>query len=209
MEKTTISIHRALAELKTLDQRISERIQEFRPVAVSVKGKKIDGHITPEEFDKKSKSDFDFIQSAMSRKHSIKMAIVASNAKTKIKIGTEEMTVADAITQKSYIQQKKDLIRRMEAVNAASKRLIEQHNIDVESRIFQLLDKQSGKDQTKNDPDEMTKFTNAYKDMYRIEFHDPISYEKTIEKFKKELDEFETNVDAALSESNAITLVEI
>ena len=66
-----------------------------------------------------------------------------------------------------------------------------------------------GKDNVKIGENDVNSITEPY--IEKNEFHlvDPLNLAKTIEDLSDEIEDFESNVDAALSEINALTFIEI
>ena len=107
----TMTIHRALVELKTIDKRIGKAIGEANfCMSAKMNAKKLLGQPT-EEFTAKAVSAYDKISELIHRRNAIKMAIPVSNATTKIQVGDKTMTVAEAIVMKQIgYQPYKDLL---------------------------------------------------------------------------------------------------
>ena len=81
MNTEKMTVHRALAELKTLDSRIHKAIQSAKYcAAVRHNDGKIEG-VTVEEYKRKIKSDFQSVKSMINRRNAMKRAVVLSNCK--------------------------------------------------------------------------------------------------------------------------------
>ena len=97
-----MSIHKALAELKLLDNRIMSAIKNGTYcVANKHSNDKIKG-VSIEEYKKIMQGDYDKATDLIKRRNAIKRAIVLSNAVTKVKINDIEYTVAEAIEMKNH-----------------------------------------------------------------------------------------------------------
>ena len=82
----TMTIHRALVELKTIDKRIGQAIGEANfCMSAKMNAKKLLGQPT-EEFTAKAVSAYAKISDLIHRRNAIKMAIPVSNATTTITI---------------------------------------------------------------------------------------------------------------------------
>jgi len=87
----TMTVHRAMVELKTIDKRIAKKIENAAfCTSAKVNMKKLFGQ-PAEEFYRQAQSDFDSITGLINRAAAIKAAIPVSNAKTKIKVNEQEM----------------------------------------------------------------------------------------------------------------------
>ena len=87
MTKETMTVHKALAELKILDARIFNATSGKTFVAAKkVSDKKIGG-VLVETLKKDMKSDYQSVTDLIARRTAIKRAVVLSNAKAKVVIG--------------------------------------------------------------------------------------------------------------------------
>ena len=119
MEKMTV--HKALAELKTIDARIHRAITEGTYVmAVKHSAEKING-VTIDKFKENMKSNYQKVTDLIARRNAMKRAVVLSNANTKIRVGENEYTVAEAIDMKNHGMEFNDRLRSviaMQNINA-------------------------------------------------------------------------------------------
>lgn len=206
----TMSVTRALSELKLLDARINRAISEAEVVSFQVGKKKINGHITPEEFKNKAKSHLDSVRSLINRRNEIKSKIVESNAKTVVTFPSgKEMTVAEIIERKTSIQYDKNWLYtlRSQYNNAITKvnRLNDQSKEKLEERIKNYF----GKEGTKGKEDEVELITKNFNAENEAILIDPIKVKDVIDKLTSEIEEFENEVDFLLSESNTRTDIEV
>lgn len=203
-----ISVARALTELKTLNSRIENKINGTSFVAgVKKSSKKINNVYLREEFEKDVKSNYDSIVDLIERRKAIKTAIVKSNAETKVLIGGKEYTVADAIERKSSISLDKLLLKHMEVQFRNILAQVERNNDIMEQNLNNLLAQSLGSD--KKDLTSMTSFADSYRNENGFEIINPLKLQEKIEMLKLEIENFEAECDSCLSESNAITKVEI
>jgi hypothetical protein len=61
----------------------------------------------------------------------------------------------------------------------------------------------------KTNPETITALTTSFRDNNKVELVDPLDLSAKIVSLEEELDSFETNVDWVLSESNAVTRIEV
>lgn len=205
---TKITIHRGLAELKLLDSRIQKSINEIYPTAVCQKGKKIDGHITEEEFKKNAETSYQSITDLITRKVKLKSAIVKSNAATVVTIGGRQMSVADAITYKTIIDHQKNFNSFLRQRHTGAVANLNKNNDNVNKNVEILLQNAFGKDSTKISKDDLEAVSKPYLDNNTFHLIDPLKAADKITQLDKEIAEFETEVDAVLSESNSVTFIE-
>jgi hypothetical protein len=127
-EKTKMTIHRALSELKLIDAKITKAMQEFTPLGLQRGSSKVNDIHPLEDFSKESVSKYNKITDLMNQKVLIKKLIVDSNAKTRVKINNVEMTVADAITAKDLLKYKENLLSKLENSLRQHEAAINKHN---------------------------------------------------------------------------------
>jgi hypothetical protein len=207
--KTKMTIHRALSELKLIDAKIAKSIREVQPVGIHQKGKLINGHIKQEDFATNAKSKSDSIEALFNNKVAIKTAIVESNTKTKVTVAGKEYSVADAITFKSVIATKKQYIDILKNINTRTIGELNKNNEIVNSNIQKILEASLGKDNVKTSGTEVDAIRKPFMEANEFHLFDPLELTKKIEALDNEVTQFEAEVDATLSESNAVTLIEI
>lgn len=207
MEKMTI--HRALSELKLIDARIEKQISEIVPSGVYQAGKLINGYMTEEEFSALAQSKFDSVTDLLSRKTAIKSAIVRANGETFVTVAGKKMTIADAITYKTVVALKKKFAETLKTRHKQAVGNMNTNNEKVNANIQAILEATFGKDNVKVTKEDMEAVRKPY--LAANEFHvfDPLKVENTVSGIEDEILAFEAEVDAVLSEINAVTFIEI
>jgi hypothetical protein len=203
-----MTIHRGLAELKLIDAKIQKTINEIVPSGVYQPGKNINGHTNEAEFKSQAESKYTSAIDLIARKTKIKKAIVKKNGETELKVGTIVMTIADAITFKSLIQFKKDLIQILKQRHQQTLGNLDKNNAVIEKNLQVILEATYGKDNVKANTDDVKTLRENFLSINEFKVFDPLDVNKKIEELEKEVSEFETEVDAALSEINATTFIE-
>lgn len=204
IEKMTI--HRALTELRTLDERIHRAIDEGVFIApnkrsnVKINGKSI------EDYQKVIQGSYDKVISLIERRNQIKSAIVASNAKTYVTVAGKKMTVAQAIERKSSIEYEEMLLDKLKASYARATSKVNTENEALPHKLESYLHAVLGNKDTakKEDIDYHTK---SFKDREEYELIDPLRLKEKIDNLEEEIYDFKSEVDAVLSESNATTFI--
>lgn len=209
MEKTKMTIHRALSELKLIDAKIEKQISEINPVGIFQKDKLINGYTKEEDFKTSAISKFQSVSDLIKRKSDIKSAIVLANGTTKVKVGEREMTIADAINFKAVVKFKYQLISKLKQSHLNSAANLQKNNQIVEDNVQKLLEYTFGKESTKVNENDMNAVRKPYIEANSWHLFDPLDVLKKVEEMEKEVSEFEMEVDAALSEINATTFIEI
>lgn len=204
-----MTIHRGLAELKLLDAKIEKNITLLLPSGIMQEGKLVDDYYRKEEFEKNAKAKFQSIQDLIRRKNLIKSAIVKANTITEVKIGEKSYTIADAINFKAIIKIKKQLVEELAMKHRQVKAKAEEKNKKVDDNALKLAEAALQKDNVKINDGDAIAITEPYLKKNRFHLVDPLNVEEVTEKLQEEIEEFETEVDAVLSEINAITYIEI
>lgn len=207
-QKVKISITRGLAELKNLDNRIQKAIQEGQYIGFTTGKKVIPGFQTNEEFEEKIKANYQSVQDLIKRRNLIKSAIVQSNATTKVTIAGIEMTVAEAIERKTSIKYDQQLLEKMKQAYSFVINKYEVEDERVKERLDEHLQKTFGKD-VKVTSDQYDSVAKPFLEQNAPKIIDPLKLKDEIDKLAKNISDFLTEVDFALSESNTLTQIEI
>lgn len=199
-----MSITQALAELKLLDKRLSKYIDNIKWADVSTVSKPIDA----EKLKSRATAEYQSYMDLVKRRDSIKRAIVLSNASTRVKIANWEGTVAEAIEHKKSIQYKQTLLNVMKNELMNAKAEYETQKNTVDTRLERLLQSELGKD-VKTNPETITALSMSFRNNNKVELVDPLDLGTKISALESEIDNFETNVDWVLSETNGRTLISV
>ena len=202
-----MSIHRALSELKVYDDRIQKAINKTFVVANKRSNDKIQGK-TIEETKALIKGNFDSYYALTENQRRIKSAVVLSNASTKVKIGGVEYTVAEAIERKAKIYHDESFIRTLKNRFFAENDRVNNENEMLPQKTESYLESVlGGKD--KRTVDEVEAHTKLFVDKNRFELIDPCDIVKQIDELETRVEDFKSEVDYVLSESNATTFIEV
>lgn len=210
MTTETMTVHKALAELKVLDSRINDAILSGDFIITkknnqdTVKGK------TVEQFKSKATEAFQKASDLIRRRNAIKNAVVVSNANTTVKIGDKDYTVVEAIEKKNhgmdYYVQLRDVLRQQ---FAKQKSELEKHNASLQQKAEQFVTGLMGGREVKTDSAEYISAVDTYIKSNTMTLLDPLGIEKKIEELDDMINTFLPEVDAALSVSNAVTTITI
>lgn len=211
MTNETMTVHKALAELKLLDSRIEKAIAEgIYCVANKHSNQKING-VEIEEFIKLIQSRYDKATDLINRRKAIKKAIVLSNAVTKINVAGTEYTVAEAIEMKNHgVSFDQMLMSKMQTYYGKAQMLIKQENgKDLEDRADQYVYAIYGNKEGKTNSADIEKVRADFLTANQYELVDPLHVLDKIEELEKKINDFMAEVDSALSVSNALTEITI
>lgn len=211
MTTETMTIHKALAELKILESRIMKTVGDGTYcVANKHSNEKING-VSIEDYKKVMQSAYDKAVDLITRYKTIKKAVTLSNAKTVVKIGEEEYTVAEAIWMKNHGVEFDELLLNelREQYNKAQAKILKQNGNDLEQRAEQYVVGIYGSKEGKTNTDDFEKTKQDFITSQTFELVDPIGILEKIEVLEEKISVFKAEVDAVLSTSNALTVVEI
>jgi len=104
----SLSVTRALTELKTLDSRINKSISQNTWIMVKTKNK--NSNINEEEFSRNSTAEYQSLCDLIIRRNNVKNAILKSNSETFVEVGGVKMTVSQAIEYKKTIEYKENIL---------------------------------------------------------------------------------------------------
>ena len=205
-----ISIHRALGELNLLDKKIEKKVKgEFIAVKKGT-DKKVGGRLVT-EIESSITSNFESVNDLFDNPSSEKISsskIIQSNAVTKVNVNGDEMTVAEAIDRKSSIGYNKALLASLEAQYNRANANVLNGNEDVDDRAEDYI-KGLYSDKTQVDTTKIVNLKADFVKENKLDLIDPANIKEESEKIREYIDGFETEVDYVLSESNAVTFIEV
>lgn len=207
----TMTVHKALSELKVIDNRIASAIKDGVFVKTNKhSNEKIDGLSIP-DFEKVIQGNYDRVSDFISRRNAIKRAVVLSNAVTKVSIAGTEYTVAEAIDMKNHgIELDVAFIRTLKEEYSNAKNVLSlQNGAALEERAEKYVLGMYGQKEGKTNADEIEKTKQSYIKSNTYDIIDPIKITDKIEALEKKINDFMVEVDSALSVSNAVTEITI
>ena len=228
MATKEMNMHRLLAELKMLDKRISGYIQpnsrigymerQLELIGVARESDKMIGTQTRKEYTSMLAGNWQMIRALIRNKKALEAAKVKSNAATVVRIAGKEYTVADAIRRKDDIGYDKLLLslfetqhRQVVSMNAEKNEEAQRQADKHVEALFNVQGaaKATGKADQAIDGKEAEQQRENYLKNHRWAIIDPNGSDEAIRTLRDEIDAFEAEVDAVLSESNAVTMVTV
>ena len=209
--KETMTIHKALTEIKILANRIQDEINSSTFVVANKHSNTKIGGLAIADFTAETKEKYQSIRTLINRRNAIKQAVTKSNAEVSVSIGGKNYTVAEAIDMKTvglkYLKSLIDTLQRQysaakELANRSNGEKLEQRSDDYVKSMYSGVD-------MKNMADEIKKVREDFITAQTMELVDPIDAAKEITQLKNQYDAFMAEVDSALSVSNALTTIEI
>lgn len=208
MNKETMNIHKALCELKILDERIKRAIDDCRYVGVTKIVSKRVGSQSVEDFSNSVKDGYKSASNLIKRRQAIKSAVVKSNATTTVSIGGVQYTIAEAIEMKNHgLDGEKRMLRYMVSRLAEAESTISRTRTDLEARADAFVRDQTGSKESKTE--DLLKMRQDYIAMQDVDLVDPLHIRDIIKELDEKIGTFMAEVDSALQTSNANTEITI
>jgi len=212
----TMSLTRILREVKSLDKRVIKKIAETQFVDYyQPKNEDIGGmitHLSVDNFTKDAEKKYQSIMDLMNNRSKLKAALAEANAITKVKVkidGEEkEFSIASAIELKRSISFKKELLATLKRQYANIKNNIDDNDVRLHPQLNDLFKKLVG-DKALDSPEFKDQIMPFFVGKNQFKMLDPLKIKDKIEKLDKDIDDFESNIDIALSEINGITSVDV
>lgn len=211
MTTETMTVHKALAELKLLDSRIEKAIAEgVYCVANKHSNDKIGG-VPLDDYIKIMQSGYDKATDFINRQSAIKRAVTLSNATTKVEVSGVEYTRAEAIWMKNHgMEFYKALMNAMQKhYDKAQMQINLENGKDLEQRAEQYVTAIYGQKEGKTNTADIEKVKKDFIESNTYVLVDPLCVLDKIEDLEKKINDFMAEVDSALSVSNALTEITI
>lgn len=208
MATKTMSIHRALSELKTYEERF-DNVKNRVPFVIANKASNTRYSTkTIEEYTNDAKAALSSAKALIENKKRIKEAIVKSNAETIVTIGGKEYTVAAAIERKNLIRLEEDLLSKMRNDLSYAQHIVNRENENLPSKLEEYLSRTLGPKDHRS-IEEIKEHTELFESRNTYLLIDPCKISEEINKMTDEILAFKSEVDYVLSESNAITMITV
>ncbi len=209
MESMTLA--KALVELKLLDKRILKRNNELNPVAVKQNNKLLNTKLTQSEFERDAKACWQALRDLIDRRRRIKCALVIANANTNVTVANKTYTLAEAIERKQMMEVEKRIISETRAKLADKKstlEAIERRNEDKLMRLLESMYGGAGKARQLSAADHEA-VAGPFKKNNDVALVDPLDCEKLLRSLEDEVDSFLAEVDVCMSVANATTVINL
>lgn len=203
----TISVTRALAQIKSLDARITEATAGNAFITYQINGKTAGGSKVS-EVETVLKANLQSVKDMITQRQALKATVVASNAVTMVEIAGCTMTVAQAIERKTSIQQERALLQQLKVQFLRASKEVENGNQQMQVRLDKLIETAVGKDR-KVDQAEIAAIVEPFKAANEVKLVDPAGIQQVIQELENNINAFMTEVDYALSEINAVTHIHV
>jgi len=210
---TTMSITRALTRAKTIEKQLA-RLVESQFVVTLMKREVDDESDVYQDNLKMTKSNFDQFNDLFAELNNIKAAVRKSNEVTKVVIGGEELTVADALVYKNTIVYRNNFLDRITRENRNAESRVEQSKISADTKFASVRENLIKNSQGQDVSEDYLKTVlteeerRLKKAIIEVKVSGINNVNEFIEAERKRIDTFLEEVDYVLSESNATTIIE-
>lgn len=205
MAVVNMSVHRGLSELKLYANKIAS-LNSGTFVLANKQSNKTIGGKSIEDVNNLIKGNFDSMAALIENRKRIKDAIVKSNAATNVTIAGKIMTVAEAIERKASIEFERNFLRILQDQFSQQNNLVEQQNLQLPTKLESFLQATLGE---KRDVATVKDLTKTFEDNNKFVLIDPNHIQDYIQALDKSINEFASQVDYTLSESNATTFFDV
>jgi len=205
MAVVNMSVHRGLSELKLYANKIASLNSGSFVVANKQSNKTIGGR-SIEDVNNLIKGNFDSMVALIENRKRIKDAIVKSNAATNVTIAGKIMTVAEAIERKVSIEFERNFLRILQNQFSQQNNLVDQQNLQLPTKLESFLQATLGE---KRDVATVKDLSKTFEDNNKFVLIDPNHIQDYIQALDKSINEFASQVDYTLSESNATTFFDV
>jgi hypothetical protein len=208
MEK--LSLHRALAELKLIDKKLTKHCEGARFIGYHFKAGAVNGtNKAVEQFCTDAKASYTSYIDLLNRKIAMKAAIMKKNNEATIDLDGKKLTIADAIAMKDNLVHYETIINSLRTQFADALRRKEQSKVQVDDTVKNMITTLFGKDQANISGAKIEELRAQAEEQNGLIIEDPLNIEKKIEELTNIRDGIITKIDYLLSEVNAITFIEI
>ena len=203
MAENELTVTRALAELTTIKKRVEKLTNNTTFIGTRTTGQ------AWKDFQPETRANWQSINDLQNRYNNIKFAIIRSNAETRVTVSSMDLTVAEVIVMKECMTQKKTLLLSLRQQRDRTTRGVELHEKEVQKQLDRLLEGLCKGHDGNRDQKQITDVSETYRKNNRCEVVDPINLDKEIEALDRAVDSFNGEVDFVLSESNALTKIDL
>ena len=204
-----LTLARALAEIKLLNSKIEKNINNLQLVATKTGKKDVinNSNLKVEDFNENAKSSYQSTLDLIKRRNLIKSKLTQANAVTTVTIGDKSYTIAEAIDRKNSIDIEKHLLDKLNLTLNQQIKVMNIANDKMEDNINRMVETKMGTDKSKSE--DIADLKRIFRESDTTTLVDPLDLKTKIEELTKTIEEFELNIDFALSEANAINYIEI
>lgn len=198
--KTSMSLHRVISQIKSIE----ERLHSIRhtPFAQAVKGGNVE---LIGELRKGYQSAQDRFASDIQNLATLKAARNLANSTTSVSIAGRSMTIDQALATKSTIQYRQELVNTLKSQLVSAESAERQAKEEQERKLGELVSKMFTGTR-KATTEELDVLRNQFE---KVQVVHSTNLKELIASSEKEIQDFTTEIDFALSEANAVNKVDV
>lgn len=221
-----VSVHRALAMVKTTRERLTRDIlyaQEGAFITVRQSKKSTINGIPVADVEREIQGNWDKITQLTHNLRELKLALINSNAGIsdpsalqRMKVAGKNYTLAEliAVSDQIYGNKKskgiKDmLLSKIRTEYAQAIKKVEKQHDKIEADVKAYLNQIAGSDKQAMTSEETQKTIELFHANGDYVLVDPLNLNKKIEELEAEINQFKLESDAAMSEHNALTILKV
>lgn len=211
MTTETMTITKALSELKLLNKRIEDEIGSSKFCAVAKHFQQTVNGRSLETVKTDIQSAYDKIVSLINRNNAIKKALAQANAEIKITVNDNEMTIAEALYYKTAgIEYEKSLLRTLSLQYESAVQTVNKNNGDkLQKECEAFLISNFGTKENNTGVEEIDKARESYLTSNAYDIIEGINTKKTIADLRDKIDKFEAEIDAQITIANSTNTITI
>ena len=205
MADETMTLTKALVELKLLTKRIDKKVDQLKPLAMK-KGQSFESSIkSQQEFEKDTKAEWQSIHDLITRRRKIKTAVVSANATQSVTVNGKKMTIAEAIERKNFVKVEEKIVSKMRTKLVSMQDKVDDHNVSVQQTLVNLLESTYSKRESQLSKEDHDRVAKPFKESNEAKLIDPLDLKKALDKMEDDYNKFLSEVDVCLSVANATT----
>lgn len=216
-----ISLHRALVQIKTTELRLQKLTDmnnnENIFIAVMDRGANTTtGGLTKKDAERRIKADFDQFNALYKNLLILKKAVMQANAGIgqdvevrRVTLCGDRYTLAEILAAQKTLRYKENFLNLIKNKYAVATQQIASRNNLVQARLDKMIESMGGGDKSKVNPADIQSTTEWFMANNGYELLDPLNILDCISKLEKEINEFKIEADAAISQENALTTIEV
>ena len=206
--KTTLTVTEAINLLKLTEKKINKLKDKIEIAGVKNSKNMVNG-IPESEFLAEVRRNFDSLRKLEENYRELKSKIALSNATTKVRVGSKEYTVVEALEIKRKAYETLDFYENLLYSYEDVKEEVSNLNTRVENDVNKMIETKLGSDAKNQNSDDIIELKNKLFESSKYSVAKDDRVLKEVIAIKEDLEEFLEKIDVALSIVNAKTEIEV
>ena len=204
-----ITLTEALVQLKNLNSKIEDAQRRVFIGFTQVASNKLPaGYQKEEDYLRAVQGSIDTPLDLIRRRDQLKAKLALANALTKVKVGKEEMSIAEAIERKNSLKYKLSLLNIMKQQKQVLDNQTNNHNAQLSVKADAFVTAMYGNNSSAS-TEERAKSRELWIENNSAKLLTDPKVETTLRTLEEEINDFQSNVDVALSVVNAKTVIDV